>query len=508
MRGAVQLWTHWLGEKAHPLRLAVETLCTTWALWPLGVLTYVFFARMFYPIDLEWCEGGALYEAYRLLHGLPLYSRADPSWAPLPYPPVHTALLALIGLVHLDFWTGRFLSVACFGLLCWTLFRECYRHLYRSSIGVAVGALVVATVVCGYPVIGQWYDLVRVDTMMLALVLFGISRISERHTSMRSIVVASICLTAAIFTKQTAAFFVAWACLFAVVREPQVGFKLSALTFGMCAGTLGVLQWATKGGMWFWTVAGLANHKIEDAHVVEGLRYVWEFAPFFVIIPIAVLVLGLKGTLSERSILWSGIFCVALPASLLPYAKAGGYLNNLMPLVVLVCPVTALLVGDVARTRGGWGALARWGLLCGLAFFVWNHPLKTSHYLPTAKDWRAANELNALVASLPGGVVVPYLEFLPAHNGHSNPHWHSMVVWDSIWRGEPMNEVLALKKSNARWVLLNTGDVGDLASYVRSNFGLAKRLPNSANIRMITGAGIVINELWDRDLITASPHRM
>ena len=122
MRVAVRLWASWLGERVHPLRLAVETLCTTWAFWPLCILVYVFFARMFYPIDLEWCEGGALYEAYRLLHGLPLYSRVDPSWAPLPYPPAHTVLLALLGIARLDFWTGRLLSVAFFGLLCWTLF--------------------------------------------------------------------------------------------------------------------------------------------------------------------------------------------------------------------------------------------------------------------------------------------------------------------------------------------------------------------------------------------------
>lgn len=500
MRAAVQPWARWLGTKVHPLRLAVEGLCVSWALWPLGILTYVFLARMFYPIDLEWCEGGALYEAYRLLHGSPLYTRADPSWAPLPYPPAHTALLALFGILRLDFWMGRLISVAFFGLMCWTIFRELYRHLYQSSFAIAVGALAVATVACGYPVIGQWYDLVRVDTMMLALVIVGLAQISERHAGTRRIVIAAACFTAAVYTKQTAAFFVGWACLFAFVREPMIGFKLSAITFGMCLVTLVTLQSASDGGFWFWTVTGLQNHKIEDAHVTEGLRYVWEFAPFCVAIPIAVLISGLRRMLSDRSVLWAGALCVALPASLLPYAKAGGYLNNLMPLVVLVGPVTALLVADVARQRGHLAAVARWGLLGGLSLFVFNHPLTASDYVPKARDWRAAKELNALVASLPGGVAAPYLEFLPAHNGHSNPHWHSMVVWDSIWRDEPMSQIRAFQNSHARWLLLNSNDVGDLGNYARANFKLAQRIPESAQIRMITGAGILINELWDRDL--------
>ena len=497
MRVAVQLWARWKGARVHPLRLLVEGACASWALWPLGVLAYVFLARMFYPMDLEWCEGGALYEAYRWLHHLPVYTLADPSWAPFPYPPAHTALLTLFGLLKLDFWTGRLISVAFFGLLCWTIFREFYQHLHRSSLAIAVGALAVATIACGYPVIGQWYDLVRVDTMMLALVIVGLAQISERRADTRRIIVAAACFTIAVYTKQTAAFFVAWACLFAFIREPLVGSKLSAITFGACLVTLGALQWGTDGGFWFWTVTGLQNHKIEDAHVTEGLRYVWDFAPFCVAIPIGILISGLRGMLSERSVLWAGAFCVALPASLLPYAKAGGYLNNLMPLIVLVGPVTALLVADVARQRGLVASFARWGLLGGLSLFVFNHPLKAADYVPTAKDWRAANELNALVAALPGGVSAPYLEFLPAHNGHSNSNWHSMVVWDSIWRGNPMSQVRAFQVSHARWLLLNSNDVGDLGAYARANFKLARRIPESAQIRMITGAGILIDELWE-----------
>jgi hypothetical protein len=498
MRVSVRLWARWLGTRVHPLRLAIEALCASWAMWPLCILAYAFVARMFYPIDLEWCEGGAMYEAHRMLHGLPLYTRANPSWAPLPYPPAHTAVLALLGIVHLDFWVGRLISVAFFGWLCWAVFRELHQHLHRSSFGIAVGLLAVATIGCGYPVVGQWYDLVRVDTMMLALVIVGLSRISEREPSIRNIVVAAICFTAAVYTKQTAAFFVAWACLFAFVREPLIGFKLSALTFGLCLVTLGVLQWTSDGGFWFWTVTGLQNHKIEDARITEGLRTVWEFAPFCVLIPIAALVLAQRKLLSERGVLWTGALFVAVPASLLPYAKAGGYFNNLMPMVVLVGPVAAMLVAEVARRQGYLAGIARWTLLGGLALFVFNHPLKAADYLPTAKDRQAANELNSLVASLPGGVVAPYLEFLPARNGHGNPHWHSMAVWDSIWRGDPISQVRALQHSKARWALINHNDNGDLGQYIRSNFKLAKRIPESAQIRMITGSGILIDELWDR----------
>jgi len=492
-------WSHWTGKQVHPFRLLLEAVCTCWALWPLAILAYVFAARMFYPIDLEWCEGGALYEAYRMLHGSPVYTRADPSWAPFPYPPAHTAVLALVGLVHLDFWTARLISVAFFGLMCWATFRELYRHLHRSSFGIAVGAFAVATLCCAYPLVGQWYDLGRVDTMMLALALFGISVMSERKASTTRVLVAAVLLTAAVYTKQTGAFFVAWVCLFATVREPLIGLKLSAATFALCMITLGLLEWSTNGGFWFWTIAGLESHKVDDARIVEGLRSIYDFAPLCVLIPVGVLVLGLRRMLSERSILWSGALFVALPASLLPYAKAGGYLNNLMPLAVLVGPVMALLVSDVIRQPGPLDVPARWSLLAALSLFVAAHPLKASDYVPRQQDWQAAKELNAFVASLKGGVVSPYLAFLPAHNGHSNPNWHSMVVWDSIWRGEPMSQVQAFLKSKARWVILNSSDEGDLGRFVRANYKHRRVVPLAARVRMITGAGIVIDEAWEKD---------
>src|SRR5664280_535298 len=111
MRSMLRDGTSWLGRKVHPVRLVIEIICAIYAFWQVGILFSVFFARLTYPMDLEWMEGGTLYEAYRLLHGLPLYVRPIPTWAPYPYPPAHTALVALVGCLHLDFWTGRLVSI-------------------------------------------------------------------------------------------------------------------------------------------------------------------------------------------------------------------------------------------------------------------------------------------------------------------------------------------------------------------------------------------------------------
>jgi len=234
--------------------------------------------------------------------------------------------------------------------------------------------------------------------------------------------------------------------------------------------------------------------------VMQGLRAVWHYMPFAAGIPLLLLASTARGVTTPKTVLWVGCFVVALPASLMPYAKAGGYDNNLMPFVVFAGPATVFLVADIAKRPGWVGPAARWLLLAGLALFIAKRPLVPRTYLPDAQKVRAASELNALVASLPGGVVCPYLAFLPGHNGHSNRHWHSMVVWDAVWRNQPMSEIRALENSGAHWVLLHSKDGGEFAEYARHHSTLERRLPDSARVRMVTGAAVEIDEVWKRNL--------
>lgn len=497
LAGVVTNWARFRGERVHPLRLAVELAAAVWALWPIAVLVSVFASRLTYPMDLEWCEGGILYQAKRLLSGLAIYSRDDPSWAPWPYPPAHTALLALVGLIDLDFWSGRLISVAWFAVLCVVLFREIYTHLGKSSFGIATGLLAIASIACAYPLVGQWYDLVRVDTMMLALCVIGLSRAGKLDPSPRQILITALILTAALYTKQTAALFVAWACAFAFVRNWRAGLSLGLTTFGLSLLVLIALQLGTGGGFYYWTIRVLEQQQVDDGRLVEGLRQTFRFEPFIALLPFAMALLALRRSLSPRSVLWAGALMIAVPASLLPYAKVGGYQNNLIPMVMLAGPVLVLFVADLAWKNDELAVFARYGLLAVLSFFLYKRPLNPEAYLPTDEDRRAAANLNALVASLPGGVVVPQLAYLPAHNGHDNLHWHAMAAWDLEWAGTPMDEFAAMEKSGARWAMLHSKDGGPFPHKVRKRW-IRHEVPPNARVRMITGAAIGLDEYWER----------
>jgi hypothetical protein len=490
-------WARFRGSRVHPLRLALELAASAWALWPIAVLIGIFASRLTYPMDLEWCEGGILYQAKRLLDGLPVYPREDPSWAPFPYPPAHTLLVALVGLIDLDFWSGRAISVFWFGVLCVTLFREIYTHFGKSSFGVASGLLALGSIACAYPLLGQWYDLIRVDTMLVALVAIFVARAGRVDPSPRHVLLTAVCMTAAFYTKQIAAPFAAWACAFAFVRSPRVGVQLAFLTFVLSLVVLAVLQLATGGGYWYWTIGVMERHKIEDLRLVQGLKEVLGFAPFLAVLPFGLALLALRRSLSARSILWTGTLMIAVPMSVISYAKVGGYQNNLMPIVVLAGPVLVLLAGDLIWKDDDVGAIARYVLLAGLSLFLYERALEPQKYVPTADDRRAAARLEALAASLSGGLVVPQLGFLSARTGHDNLHWHVMPTWDLEWAGTPMDQTAAFEKTGARWVMLHSDDVAPFPLWVRKRF-IRHEIPERARVRMLTGAAIGLDEYWER----------
>ena len=118
--------------------------------------------------------------------------------------------------------------------------------------------------------------------------------------------------------------------------------------------------------------------------------------------------------------------------------------------------------------------------------------------MPTDGDIRAAKELNTFVASLDGGVVVPEFAFLPARTGHPNPHFYTMAMWCAIWSNRPMNMHLALEAMGVRWAILHSTAQDDFAFAIRRQFRLSRMLPPSSRIRMITGASVTLDQLWEK----------
>jgi hypothetical protein len=141
-----------------------------------GVFILVLHARVFgqrltLPLDLEWMEGGVLVHAYRLAQGKPICVPPSLDFVPFLYPPRYPALLAALGAVFpLGYTLGRAVSLVALALACATLPWICVGLTTERQPRWIAGLVGIAgAVVSGFTFSGSFYDLVRVDSLVLAL---------------------------------------------------------------------------------------------------------------------------------------------------------------------------------------------------------------------------------------------------------------------------------------------------------------------------------------------------
>ena len=138
------------------------------AIVQLATFAWIVLSRAAYPMDIEWLEGGELYQAYRLMHGLSVYGSPDVGYLPLLHPPGHFVVLALAGKIFgLDYATGRLVSVAFFALASASVAREIASRCATRRERLAVPLVGVAMALTSYPVVSGVYDLTRNDTTAL-----------------------------------------------------------------------------------------------------------------------------------------------------------------------------------------------------------------------------------------------------------------------------------------------------------------------------------------------------
>jgi hypothetical protein len=425
-------------------------------------------SRVAYPMDIEWLEGGELYQAYRWIHGQSIYGPPEQGYLPYLHPPGHFVLLGLVGrLAGLDYATGRMVSILFFALACAIVAREVFRHAQAPGEGALLAVLAVGGAVASFPVVGGFYDLIRNDTMGLGLSLAGAAlAVDPRPTRGKTVVIALV-LAGSCFTRLPFIFLNLWTGLFLLARNPRRGLLLASITGLLGGAGLALLQYVSDGWFWTYCVTILAGHPIDGRRFLVALRSILGFAPYLPLLPLVFIVLARDRKFTRRSVLWFGLLVAAVPAGLLPFAKLGGFDNDLIPVVFLAGPVAAMLWADLVRGRSaGWvaGAWGRWtALTMAAAWLAWRG-FDPGPFIPDADRHRRAARLNAFVAGLDGGVIIPNHPFLPIRNGQDVPQFHTMPYLDVIGMG--LGEALYpyIEASHAKWAILDGGE-----PFVREN---------------------------------------
>lgn len=191
--------------------------------------------RLSYPFELEWLEGGVLQHVARVVAGAPLYVPPSLEFTAFSYPPLYfVAGAAAARLLGDGFLPLRLLSllatVGSFALVF---------GIVRRSTGRALPAAVAAGLFAAtYAASGFWFDLARLDSLALFLLLLGV-RLVWFHAGRAASVAAGIAFGLSFLTKQTAL-----ACLLPlipvlfVVRRRQAAWLTVTLVTLVAGATL------------------------------------------------------------------------------------------------------------------------------------------------------------------------------------------------------------------------------------------------------------------------------
>ena len=188
------------GQSRHGAVGGLSPLLGLAAVSAIGVYLFVALRRAGYPYQVEWLEGGAVEHVRRVLEGRTLYPAPSAGFVPYPYPPLYFWVSAGVSLV-----TGAGLlalrlvsigaSLASMGLLY---------LLVRHEGGARLHGLVAAGLfAAGFRLSGGFYDVARVDSLMVALLL-GSLLLAARARRPSGFAAAGVVLGLAVLTKQPA----------------------------------------------------------------------------------------------------------------------------------------------------------------------------------------------------------------------------------------------------------------------------------------------------------------
>jgi 4-amino-4-deoxy-L-arabinose transferase-like glycosyltransferase len=393
-------------------------------------------ARAAYPFAIEWLEAATFTHVARVLEGKPIYAAPSYDFTALIYTPLFYYLAAPVAwLTQNVMLSMRLVSIAAALAAFAALYSLCRaRHLPRFLSLLAVGFLAAS-----YKITGYWFDLGRVDTLFLALILLALLLIAARteHALLLGMA-AGIAWILAVAAKQQAVVAFPFLVLYPLAERnwrKATAFALSA--------TLGLLLFAgtfnSASGGWFWfyvfTVPGA--EPVSAAWLADTWRLFLAPACWPVVVLTALgVVVALAGRRRRQHtprLLSLALLVLPLFAmSVLSLAKQWGYVNGFLPaaagLALAGAEATFYIVDNSPRQR--WvraGLLGTTLLLAWLQFGVSRYDPRDQ--IPTSTMTAAGLEALDQIRQAPTPIFAPTMPYLLPMTGQPM-HLHSQSLSD------------------------------------------------------------------------------
>lgn len=390
------------------------------------VLAYLFvaFSRMGYPFELEWMEGGMVDHVRRVLVGLPVYAKPSIEFVSFLYPPFYYEAAAVFaGALGPGFLPLRLLSflssIGVFVLL--------FQIVRRETGSILAGGVAVGLFAATFDRVGGWFDIARLDSFYLMLLLAGILVLRTFRTAWGA-VASGVLLSAAFLTKQSALVIVA-PLLFYLVLADLRRAPWFAGTLALCMGGGGFLLDRASGG-WFhyYCVYLPSRHPRLDGGSTAFLTVdLLPALPLATLLAAFYVAVRLRGSGARTRFFFPLMTAGMVTSSWSVRNMVGAEVNNLLPAFAAVAILAALCLHELevrARTTEaaswrGAALAAQLALLVQLALLAYD----PRAHIPTLADRAAGEKLVARLQAIPGEIFVPhhgYLARLAGKRGYAH----------------------------------------------------------------------------------------
>jgi hypothetical protein len=407
-------------------------------IWQLALLASAVLRRWSYPYDLEWMEGGMLAHAFRLAHGRNLYAPPSIQFIPYLYTPLYPAILAALGKIFgLGYRLGRAISILSIaGIVAagaWAIVREAAPPLrLAATAGAAVFAGFFAAT---YPWVEGWYDLVRGDTLFLAMGVVGLALVRAwAHRGHRRVAIAAAILGLSFFAKQTGVLFVAGggAALLVMNWRATPVYALTAGAIG--GGGSFILNKLTHGWYWIYVYKVHQQHDTNKDRFFRSFKYIlWHFPAMTCVVGGALVVvaaLAIAGRPLSRAsrgfLYWSWLFACGVIIGALGWATQWAHFNAYIPAMTFGAIACGAALNVFAEESEPAAAAVAIVLGIGLIHARW----KPERFVPKPADRAAGDRLIAQIRSIPGEVYVPSHPWYAILAGKPEPYTHRMGILD------------------------------------------------------------------------------
>lgn len=424
-----------------------------WCAFILPVTVYLGLAlqRLPSPVFLEWMEGGSLQMMQRVLSGKPLYAPPTVEFVPYTYTPLYFYLSALVSsFMGADLLPLRLVSFVA-SLISFIFLFLLVRRESRSSLG---GAAAVGLFAGSYAINGNWFDIARIDSLCIALLVAGIWLVLGRGRPLE-LIAGGVLVALAFFTKQVVLVVFGPLILAALIRHGKAGLYFAASALSLIVGGCLALDAIHDGWFLFYVLESPRarwQSNLSLAHLARAALI--EFLPVFLVS----LAVSLPPTWQmARRPSRVGISFLLVVVGLFVAAAWGrvesiNFLNSSIPAHLGMALLFGLAVGSSCANSHQ----ARTPLLITVAFVAQLSVFAAllGPVVPNALERTNASSYAAFLSSRAKPVYVPDQGYV-ATLGANNSFAHSIGMMDLMMGGTPeivepfkraMQDALAMKR--------------------------------------------------------------